>query len=130
MDRALKKQILTLVEPVFLSPLVYQLNGFRQVTALTMLQHLFSRYKAIDEIIPEENAVKMMGPCDPAEPLARLIEQFEKGIEFARVGGKTISDATMISKGIIHLAQTGVFNDDIRDWRRQSADLKTWVKYK
>ena len=34
-----------------------------------------------------------------------------------------------MSKGITLLAKTGIFNDDIRDWRRQSADLKTWAKY-
>ena len=36
----------------------------------------------------------------------------------------------MISKLIALLAQTGIFNDDIREWRKQSADLKTWAKYK
>ena len=48
MEGALKKQILTAVEPVFLSPLVEPLTGFGQVMALTMLQHLFSNYGAID----------------------------------------------------------------------------------
>ena len=38
------------MEPVFLSPLVDQLTGFGQVSALTMLQHLFYSYGAIDEI--------------------------------------------------------------------------------
>ena len=36
----------------------------------------------------------------------------------------------MMSKGITLLAQAGVFNDNIHEWRRQSDDLKTWVKYK
>ena len=35
----------------------------------------------------------------------------------------------IISKGMTFLAQTGIFNDDIREWRRKSADLKTWEKY-
>ena len=51
-----------------MSPLVDQLKRFGQVTALQMLQHLFNWYGAIDEIYLEENAVKMMGPYDPAEP--------------------------------------------------------------
>ena len=68
-DRALKKHIFSAVEPVFLSPLVDQLKGFGQVTALTMLQHMFSGYGSIDKINLEENTVKMMGPHDPAEPL-------------------------------------------------------------
>ena len=49
------------MEPVFLSPLVDQLKGFGQVSALTMLQHLLSSYGVIDEIYLEENAVKTVG---------------------------------------------------------------------
>ena len=74
----MKKQIVTAVEPVLLSPLVDQLTGCGQVYAITMLQHTFSSYGAIYKIYLEENAVKMMGPYDPAEPLSRLIEQLEK----------------------------------------------------
>ena len=36
----------------------------------------------------------------------------------------------MISKGITILAQTGILNDDIHEWRRQTMDQKTWAKYK
>ena len=75
----MKRQIVTAVEPVLLSPMVDQLTGFGQVSALTMLQHIFSSYGVINEIGLEENAVKMMGTYDPAEPLARLNEQLEKG---------------------------------------------------
>ena len=74
MDEALKKNIVIAVEPVFLSPLVDQLTGFGQVSALTMMQHLFSSYGAIDEIDLKENAVKIMGPYKPAENLAQLIK--------------------------------------------------------
>ena len=79
-----------------------------------MLQHLFSSYGEIGEIGLEENTVKMMGPYDPIEPLARIIEQLEKGREFSRSGGQTIYDAMMMSKGITLLEQTIIFNDDIR----------------
>ena len=64
---------------VFLSPLVEQLTGFRQVTAIKMIQRLFNSYGLIDKINPEENAVKIMEPYDPAEPLSQLIEQLERG---------------------------------------------------
>ena len=100
----MKKQIVTAAEPVPLSPMVDQLAGFGQVTALTMLQHLFSSYGAIDNIDLEENAVKMIGPYDPTEPLDRMIEQLEKGREFAQVVGQKISDAMMTNKGITLLA--------------------------
>ena len=70
MDGSLKKKIVTVVEPVFLYPLVNNLIGFGQVSALTMLQHLFSRYGVIDEIDFEENSVKMIGAYNPAETLS------------------------------------------------------------
>ena len=40
-----------------------------------MLQHLFTSYGGIDKIDLEENAVNMMEPYDPVEPLAQLIRQ-------------------------------------------------------
>ena len=79
LDGDFKNQIVTMVESVFLSPLVNQLTGFGQVSALIVLQHLLYRYGAIDGINLEENAVKTMGPSDPAEPLSQLINQLEKG---------------------------------------------------
>ena len=78
-DRNLKNQILTAVQPVFLYPLVDQFIGLVQVSALAMIQNLFTSYGVIDEIDLEENAVKMMRPYDPATPPSRLIEQLEKG---------------------------------------------------
>ena len=77
-------------------------NG--QLTALDMLQDLFRSYGAIGKIDLKENAVNMMGTYEPTEPLTRLFDQLEKGREFARAGGKTIYDATMVSKGINLLA--------------------------
>ena len=48
----------------------------------------------------------MTGPYDPVEPAARMIDQFEKEIEFAHAGGQMIDDAVMISIGITILEQT------------------------
>ena len=35
-----------------------------------------------------------------------------------------------MSKGITLLAQTGIFNDNICEWRRKTTDQNTWAKYK
>ena len=78
MDIEIKNQIITAVQSFFLSPLMDQLTGFGQVTAIQILQHLFNFYKEIDKIDPEENAVKMMGPYEPTETLSRLTKQIEK----------------------------------------------------
>ena len=99
-----------MVQPVFLSPLVEKLTGFGQVNALQMVHNSFNSHWAIDEIDLEEIVVKIMGPYNPSEPVSRIIDQLEKGREFAREEGQTISDAMMIYKGITILAQTATSN--------------------
>ena len=66
-----------------------------------------------------------METYDPAEPLSLLIKQFDKGRKFGRAEGQTITDFMMVSKGITFLYQTDTFNKDIREWRRQTTNLKT-----
>ena len=70
MDGAFRKQIVTAVEPIFLSPRFDQMIGSGQVSALAIIKHLFSSYRKTDKIDLEENSVKKMGPYYPAEPLA------------------------------------------------------------
>ena len=83
MEGGIKNQIVTVVDPVFLSPLVGHLTLFGHVSELVVIQHIFESYRVIDEIDLEENVVKMMGPYDPTETLSRLIKKLEKGREFA-----------------------------------------------
>ena len=49
-DRSIKKQTATAVQPIFLYLLVDQLMRFEKVTALHMLQHLFTSYREMGEI--------------------------------------------------------------------------------
>ena len=92
-----------------------QFTGFGQVSALQMIHNLFTSYKAVDGTKPEENAVKIMGPYDPTETLARLIEQLGNGREFVRAGGQNTANKMMVSKGITLLAQTSNFNEYIQE---------------
>ena len=64
-----------------------------------------------------------MGMYDPTEPLSWLIEQLEKGKEFAISVGQTITNAMIVSKGITLLAQTVTFNEYNREWQQQSAKI-------
>ena len=129
-DGYLKKKIVMVVQPVFLYPLVEKLIGFVQVSTLAILQYLFTSYGAIDEIDLEEKAVKTMEPYDPAEPIVLLTNKLEKGREYVHAGGKKIYDAVMMYKGITLLEQAYIFNNNIREWRRQTTNLKTWDTFK
>ena len=46
----MKKQTIHAIEPIYLSPIKYQLTGFGQVTSLDTINHLFRAHGAIDEI--------------------------------------------------------------------------------
>ena len=72
----------------------------------------------------------MTEPYDPAKYLARLIENWKNGREFAHAGEQTIANAIMASKGITLLAQTTNFNEDIRERRQQTTNLNTWATFK
>ena len=85
---------------------------FGLVSALKMLNNILLSYGKIDLINIEENNVNMMGPYNPAEPLAQFIKQLEKGGGFARAGGQMIANVILVSKGITILADTTVFNKD------------------
>ena len=76
---ALKKQIITDVETIFLYPIKDQLTGFGQFMALEMMGHIFRANREIENINLEENAVKITGPYNPEEPPACLIEKLDKG---------------------------------------------------
>ena len=80
---------------------------------LKMIQHLFTSYEGIYEIDLKGNAVKMMGPYDPTENLAQLIEQLKKVRELVRAGGNTIFNSIMVSKGISLLVQIATSKKDI-----------------
>ena len=84
-DGTIMKQIITAVQQVFISTIMYLLTGFRQVTALEMIQlkHIFRFYGEIEETNLEKNSMKMMGAYEPSEPLAHLVYQLLKGWEFA-----------------------------------------------
>ena len=55
-DGEIKKQIIAVVQPFFLYPLLYQLKGFIKLTALQILLRIFNSYRVIDEIELKENA--------------------------------------------------------------------------
>ena len=78
MDGALKNNITTVVQPVFLSPLMDNLSGFGHVYTLVMPEHVLNSYGVIYEINPDGNAVIIIGPYYPSGPLAHLMKKLQK----------------------------------------------------
>ena len=67
-EGAPKNLIIMVVEPVFLYPLVDQLTGFGQVSALTMIQHLLSSYGAIEKSTSRKTQWRWWDPTTRRTP--------------------------------------------------------------
>jgi hypothetical protein len=64
-QQALKKQIITVVEPLYLDILNNYMVGFANITAREMLDHLFMTYGNIKAVYLENNFEQMRRAWDP-----------------------------------------------------------------
>jgi hypothetical protein len=68
-QQALKKQIITVFEPIYLDFLNNDMVGFANITAWAMLDHLFMAYCNITAVDLENNFEQMRRKWDPQQPV-------------------------------------------------------------
>jgi hypothetical protein len=73
-DQALKKQIITVFEPMYLEIINNDMVGFSSTTARDMLGHLFLSYGSITALYLEHNFENMCKAWDPQQPLETLFK--------------------------------------------------------
>ena len=83
------------------------------ITPLQIITHLYRTYGDIDEINLETNKTNMMQPYSPDQSIRTLVEQLEYGRFFAAAGHQPLHDHKLITKGVILLANTAIFNQDV-----------------
>jgi hypothetical protein len=84
--RALKKQIITVFEPMYLKILNYDMVGFANITAQEMIDHLFLTYGNITGVDLEHNLEQMRKAWDPQQPVETLFEKIQYCADFSEVG--------------------------------------------
>jgi hypothetical protein len=94
---ALKKQIITVVEPIYIEILNDDLVGFSNTTNRNMLYHLFLSYGSITAVDIEQNFENMRKAWDPQQPVETLFKQIQDYVDFAEAGGVTIGAAQKLS---------------------------------
>jgi hypothetical protein len=67
-EQALKKQIVTAFEPMYLDFFNNDMVGFANTTAREMLDHLFLSYGSITDVDLEHNWENMRKAWDPHQP--------------------------------------------------------------
>jgi hypothetical protein len=80
---ALKKQIITVIEPMYIEILNNDLVGFSNTTSRDMLDHLFLSYGSITAVDIEQNFDNMLKAWDPQQPVEKLLKQIQDCVDFA-----------------------------------------------
>jgi hypothetical protein len=76
-QQALKKQIISVFEPMYLDVLNDNMFGFANISAWDMLDHLFSTYGNITAVDLEINFEHMRRAWDPQQPVESLFKQIQ-----------------------------------------------------
>jgi hypothetical protein len=127
---ALKKQIITVVEPIYIEILNDDLVGFANTTSRDMLDQLFLSYDIITAVDIEQNFENMRNAWDPHQPVETLFKQIQDCVDFAEAGGVTIGAAQKLSSAYSKIFKSGKFNSACRRWDEKVEADKTWNNLK
>jgi hypothetical protein len=76
-QQALKKQIITVFEPMHLDALNDDMVGFANISARDMLDHLFTTYGNSTAVDLENTFEHMLQAWDPQQPVESLFKQIQ-----------------------------------------------------
>jgi hypothetical protein len=98
-QQALKKQIISVFEPMYLEILNYNMVGYANISARDMLDHLFETYGNITEVDLEINFEHMRRAWDPQQPVETLFKQIQDCADYSEAGGVPIGPSQQINVG-------------------------------
>jgi hypothetical protein len=127
---ALKKHIITVVEPMYIEIFNDDLVGFANTTSRDMLDHLFLSYGSITAVDIEQNFENMRNAWDPQQPVETLFKQIQDCVDFTEAGGVKIGAAQKLSSAYSKIFKSGKFNSACCRWDEKNEADKTWNNFK
>jgi hypothetical protein len=106
-QQALKKQIINVFEPINLDVLNDDMVGFANISARSMLDHLFTTYGNITAVDLENNFEHMRRAWDPQQPVESLFKQIQDFADYSEAGGVLIGHPQQINVGYANYLQMG-----------------------
>jgi hypothetical protein len=98
-QQALKKQIISVFEPMYLNILNDNMVGYANISARDMLDHLFETYGNITAVDLEINFEHMRRAWDPQQPVESLFKHIQDCADYFEVGGVLIGHPHQINVG-------------------------------
>jgi hypothetical protein len=125
-----KKQIITVIEPMYIDILNDDLVGFANTTSRDMLDHPFLSYGSITAVGIEQNFENMRKAWDPQQTVETLFKQIQDCVDFAETGGVAIGAAQKLSSAYSKIFKSGKLNSACRRWDNKVEADKTWNNLK
>jgi hypothetical protein len=108
-QKALKKQIISVFEPMYLEILNDNMVGYANISARDMLYHLFETYGNITAVDLEINFENMRRAWDPQQPVGSLFKQIQDCADYSEAGGVPIGPSQQINVGYANIFAAGQF---------------------
>jgi hypothetical protein len=89
-QQALKKQIISVFEPMYFDILNDNMVGYSNISARDMLDHLFDTYVNITAVDLDINFEHMRRAWDPHQPVEILFKQVQYFADYSEAGGVPI----------------------------------------
>jgi hypothetical protein len=129
-QQALKKQIISVFEPMYLEVLNDNMVGFAKISSRDMLDHLFATYGNITAVDLEINFDHMRRAWDPQQPVESLFKKIRDCVDYSEAGGVLIGHPKQINVGYAKIFATGHFMSACRWWEKKPLTEKTWAQFR
>jgi hypothetical protein len=126
-QQALKKQIISVFETIYLDILNDNMVGYANISARGMLDNLFETYGNITAVDLEINFENMRRAWDPQQPLETLFKQIQDCADYSEAGGVLIGHPQHINVGYTKIFATGHFMSTCRRWNEKPTAEKTYT---
>jgi hypothetical protein len=119
MQHALKKQIISVFEPMYLDILTDNMVGYANISARDMLDHVFETYGNIAAVDLEINFEHMHRAWDPQQPVESLFKPIQDCANYSEAGGVLIGHMQQINVGDAKIFATCHFMSACRRWNEK-----------
>jgi hypothetical protein len=129
-QQALKKQISSVFEPMYLDILNDNMLGYANISARGMLDHLFETFGNITAVDLEINFEHMRRACDSQQPVETIFKQIQYCADYSEAGGVLIGHPQQINVGYAKIFATCHFMSACLRWNEKLTVEKTWTQFK
>jgi hypothetical protein len=123
-QKALKKQIISVFEPMYLDILNDNMVGYANISVRDMLDHLFDTYTNIKAVDLEINFEHMRRAWDPQQPVETLFKQIQDCADYSEAGGRTHRSLTADQRWVCKNISNREFHERLSPLERETVRLK------